>query len=365
MTVLTKRRVDRALQRQGNRRFKPRKRFSTRRLRFWAQMFAAMITLWIGVEFVRFVQYLESGGNSVTAPTRPPGVEAFLPISGLISLRDWFVTGMLNSIHPASMIILLVIILTAFLFKKGFCGWVCPVGFISEMIGNIGDRIVRLLGINRRLKSPRLLDYPLRSLKYILLGFFVYAVFFAMSATAIQQFVASPYNKVADVKMLEFFADIDSFALWTIAILFVLSIFIRGFWCRYFCPYGALLGLVSLLGSGKVRRNADKCIDCARCAKVCPSFIKVDQITSVVSDECSGCLDCVDVCPVNGALETYIGGSRRRISAKVWAIAFIVVFWGTLFIFKTAGPWKNSITAQEYQYHIEKMNGPEYIHPGR
>jgi polyferredoxin len=365
MTVLSQRRVDSAYKRQGARRFKPRKRFSTRRLRFWAQMFAAIITLWIGVEFIRFVHYLESGGNPAMAPTRPPGVEAFLPISGLISLRDWFLTGVLNTIHPASMIILLVIVLTAFLFKKGFCSWVCPIGLISEMIGNIGDRLVRLFGIRRRLKLPPFLDYPLRSLKYILLAFFVYAVFFAMSATAIQQFVASPYNKVADVKMLEFFAAIDSFALWTIVVLFVLSIFLRGFWCRYLCPYGALLGLASLLGPGKIRRDADKCIDCARCAKVCPSFIKVDQITSVVSDECSGCLDCVDVCPVNGALGPYIGSKRRRISAKAWVIAFIIIFWGSLFFFKNAGPWRNSITAQEYQFHIEKMNGPEYTHPGR
>ncbi len=365
MTVLSQRRVDRAHGRQDNRRFNPRKRFSTRRLRFWAQLFAATITLWIGVEFVRFVHYLKSGGDAAAAPNRPPGVEAFLPISGLISLRDWFITGVLNSIHPASMIILLVIVLTAFFFKKGFCGWVCPVGFISEMIGNIGDRIVHLLGIKYRLKLPRFLDYPLRSLKYILLGFFVYAVFFSMSATAIQQFVASPYNKVADVKMLEFFADIDSFALWTIAILFVLSIFLRGFWCRYLCPYGALLGLVSLIGPARIRRDADKCIDCARCAKACPSFIKVDQIKIVVSDECSGCLDCVDVCPVNGALEPFIGGRKRRISARTWAVALIIVFWGALFIFKTVGPWKNSITVQEYQYHIEKMNGTQYTHPGR
>jgi polyferredoxin len=341
-----------------------RRQFSTRRLRFYAQIFAAVITLWIGVEFILFVRYLESGGEAMYVP-RPPGVEAFLPISGLISLRDWFITSVLNSIHPASMIILLVIVVSAFVFKKGFCSWVCPVGFISEMVGNIGDGIIKALGIKRRLKLPRLLDYPLRSLKYILLGFFIYAVFFAMSSAAIHAFVASPYNKVADIKMLKFFTEIDSFGLWTIIILFAFSIFLRGFWCRYLCPYGALLGLASLFGTGKIKRDTDACISCGKCARACPAFIKVDQIAQVRSDECTGCLDCIDVCPVKGALEPYLAGRKRRISKKAWAISFLIVFWGSLLLFKFVGPWENSITTQEYQYHMERMDGPEYTHPGR
>ena len=106
------------------------KRFSTRRFRFYAQLFAMAVILWIGAEFYRFVSFVESGGNGAVGPNRPPGVEGFLPISGLISLRDWVHTGVLNTIHPASAIILLVVVSTAVLFKKGFCGWVCPVGFI-------------------------------------------------------------------------------------------------------------------------------------------------------------------------------------------------------------------------------------------
>lgn len=338
--------------------------FSTRRLRFWSQVFASVVTIWIGLEFVLFVRSLESGGTGAVA-SRPPGVEGFLPISGLITLRDWIDTGIVNTIHPASMIILLVIIASAFLFKKGFCGWVCPVGFISEMVADIGDRLGRLVGLKNRLKLPRPLDYPLRLLKYILLVFFVYAVFVMMSPEAIRAFIASPYNKVADIKMFKFFAEIDSFALWTIIILFVLSIFLRGFWCRYLCPYGALLGLTSLLGPARIRRDTDCCIDCGKCAQVCPSFIKVDQINSVMSDECSGCLDCVDVCPVRGALDPGIPGSRRKISKKVWAYAMVLTFWGVLLIFKLTGPWENSISQEEYRYHIEQMDGPQYTHPGR
>ncbi len=341
-----------------------RKRFSTRKFRFWMQIVGSAITVWIGVEFIRFVNYLESGtaGASVT---RPPGVESFLPISGMISLRDWVLTGTLNTIHPSAMVILLVAVAVGFLFKKGFCSWVCPFGFISEMIGNIGDSVVGRWFKDKRLKLPKLLDYPLRSLKYLLLLFFVWAVFWSMSPEMIREFITSPYNKVADVKMLKFFTEIDSFGLWTIITLFGLSIILRGFWCRYLCPYGALLGMLSLLGPGKIKRDAGACIDCGKCAKACPSFIKVDKIKTVVSDECTGCLDCVDACPVEGALELKVVGRKKRIPKRVWAYAIVFTFWGALLLFKLTGPWENSISNQEYIYHMERMDGPEYGHPGR
>jgi polyferredoxin len=338
--------------------------FSIRKLRFWVQLFGVAVTLWIGVEFILFVNYLETGGETAFV-SRPPGVESFLPISAMISLRDWVITGVLNTIHPASVIIFLAIILASFLFKKAFCSWVCPVGFISEMIGNIGDKIVGFFWKDKRLKLPWFLDYPLRSVKYLLLLFFVWAVFYSMTSTQIREFVSSPYNKVADIKMLKFFTEIDPFGLWTIIILFALSIVFRGFWCRYLCPYGALVAIFSLLGPGRIKRNDDICISCGDCTKVCPSFIKVDRLKQVISDECSGCLDCVDVCPADGSLELGTIGSKKRISKKAWALAIIILFWGSITIFKFTGPWDNSISTEEYIYHTERMTSEVYNHPGR
>ena len=58
-------------------------------------------------------------------------------------------------------------------FGKVFCSWLCPVGLISEALGDLGDRIFK-----RRLRLPAVLDWPLRYVKYLLLGFFVYVIFF-------------------------------------------------------------------------------------------------------------------------------------------------------------------------------------------
>ena len=69
--------------------------------------------------------------------TRPPGIEAFLPISSLISLKYWLVTGILNPIHPSGLIIFLMALVTAVLLKRGFCSWVCPFGLLTEYLNRL------------------------------------------------------------------------------------------------------------------------------------------------------------------------------------------------------------------------------------
>jgi len=93
------------------------------------------ITVWIGVEFVLFVNQLDSG--LLPSISRPPGVEVFLPISALISLKYWVLTGIFNLVHPSGLVILLIILATGLLLKKGFCSWVCPFGLLSEYLAKI------------------------------------------------------------------------------------------------------------------------------------------------------------------------------------------------------------------------------------
>ncbi len=335
-------------------------RWPLRKIRFFTQLFALGLNIWIGIEFYLFVSFIKSGESAGLVMSRPPGVEGYLPISALLSLRDWVLTGVLNSIHPASVVILLVIVGTAFIFKKAFCSWVCPVGFVSELVGNTMQSMHHL-----KLRLPRWLDWPLRSLKYILLGLFVYAVFFFMSPAEVRSFIASPYNKVADIKMMYFFLEIGLTSLIVITGIFLFSLILRGFWCRYLCPYGALLGMASLIGPAKITRNEHACISCGKCTQVCPSHIKVDTSKQVLSDECSGCLDCIDVCPARGALTLGLRGSKRSISPRAWVLAIVIFFWGSLAIFSSLGPWQNSISVEEYRYHITRMHGSEYGHPGR
>ncbi len=323
--------------------------------RRWIQIGFAALCVWIGVEFTLFVKYLESGGTTFFVP-RPPGVEAFLPISSLMSLYYFVISGTIHPVHPAGLFILVAILVISWLFGKSFCSWVCPVGFLSEILGNLGSKIFR-----SKLALPRWLDYPLRSLKYLLLGFFVWAIFFAMSEAALRTFLDSPYNQVADVKMYYFFAEISRFALIIIAGLFVLSLVVRNFWCRFLCPYGALVGILSILSPLKIKRNTKSCIECGRCAKACGSHIKVDQLKTVVSDECSTCLACVDSCPVSETLQLKPVIGRRPLPQPIVAVGVVGIFIAITGSAMLAGKWHNDISIAEYLQHQQQLES--YGHP--
>jgi hypothetical protein len=187
-------------------------------LRLTTQLAFLALCVWIGVEFHHFVRWGLSGGAEPFAP-RPPGVEGFLPISALIGLKHWLLTGTINSIHPAALFILLAVILISIGVKKAFCSFLCPVGTLSEYLWRLGRA-----AFGRNLRMPRWLDYPLRSFKYLLLLFFLWAVA-RMDGPTLAAFIGSPYNKVADIKMYRFFAELSSLALKVLVGLGVLSLF--------------------------------------------------------------------------------------------------------------------------------------------
>ncbi|MCF6269315.1 MAG: 4Fe-4S binding protein [Melioribacteraceae bacterium] len=313
--------------------------------RFYIQLFFAALTIWIGIEFYFFVGWLESGGAVEFFP-RPPGAEAFLPISSLMSLLLFFKTGVIHPVHPAGLFIFVAILSVSFVFGKSFCSWICPIGLISELIGDFGAKIQKKL-FKRNLVLPKFLDYPLRSLKYLLLLFFVDAIL-RMSAMSLQYFLDAPYNVMSDVKMYEFFAEISQFSLIVIASLFLLSIVIRNFWCRYLCPYGALLGISSLLSFTKIKRNKETCTDCKACTIVCPSNIKVHKIETVISDECVACLQCVDSCPVPDSLELRAAIGKKKFNKKYVGLAILLIYFIILGVGVATDNWQNNISKEKY-----------------
>ena len=326
-------------------------------LRHAFQIFTALVTLGIGYEFVRWVRALEAGH---AAGARPAGVEGFLPIAALMSLRHLWMTGEVHGVHPAGLVILLAVLGASLVLKKAFCSWLCPIGTLSEALAAIAGK-----AFGGRVALPRLFDVPLRGLKYLLLAFFMHAIFVSMRASDLAAFLDSPYHRVADIKMLYFFERLSPFALKVLAGLAAFSLLLPYFWCRYLCPYGALLGAASLLSPLKVTRHAPSCIDCGLCAAACPSNLPVDRLARVRSDECSGCLSCVAACPVNRALRVETPGPwRAQVRPAPFALLLLLVFGGTIAVGRAVGLWGNAITNEEYAARIREIDDPRYGHAG-
>jgi polyferredoxin len=324
----------------------------SQKLRLGFQLAFIALNLWIGTEFYFFVRAFETGG--VPAVARPAGVEGWLPIAGMMNTKFWLTTGMVPSIHPAAMVLFVAFVTMSILLRKSFCSWLCPVGTLSEYLWKLGRDTFK-----RNWALPRWIDIPLRGLKYLLLGFFVYAVV-GMPAQAIAEFLSSPYGVVADVKMLNFFRHMGTTAAIVVGVLMLASIFVQNFWCRYLCPYGGLMGLVSMLSPMRIRRDPDACIDCAKCAKACPSRLPVDVLVQIRSAECLGCMECVAVCPAEGALDMK---AMRRWKVEPWMLAagVFVVFAGIVGIAKVTGHWDTMIPDEVYRELIPRAR--EFDHP--
>lgn len=311
------------------------------RWRLVVQWLFLLWIVWLGWRFGRFVAHFVPGSDAPFI-VRPTGVDGFLPIGGLASLKLWLFRAELDPTHPAALVLLLTFLAMSLLTKKSFCSWLCPVGTLSEAAWKTGHRLFRRNG-----RIWGWLDYLLRGFKYLLLGFFVKILLVDMPAVAIANFLQTPYWAISDVKMLKFFTAPSTLTLWVVGITTALSFVFKNFWCRYLCPYGALLGLVSILSPFKIRRNEDTCTNCQKCTEACPSLLPVHRNKSVMSVECSGCLTCVDACP-HSSLHMGTLLENKPLPRWVFPLCVLGIYAGGVSIGMLSGHWQSNLEYADY-----------------
>lgn len=315
------------------------------------QAMVLILTIGVGIQFAAYVM---SAGSGIP---RPSSVEGFLPIGALMGWKRFIATGAWDPVHPAAMVIFGFVIGVSLLLRNAFCGWLCPVGTVSERLYLAGEKL-----FGRTFRLPAWFDVPLRGLKYALLGFFVWIIS-SMSAEAIAGFQSSPYYKMADVKMLHFFLAPSAVTMVVVFLLMGLSVFIRQFWCRYLCPYGALTGLAAAVGPTRIRRNADACTGCGKCRKSCPKMLPIDEKARIITPECVGCMQCVSACPSENALEFntagVTGGWKARKAGAVLVIGWLVVVYAAT----VSGHWKSGVSDMEFGMRLRQVDSSTYQHP--
>ena len=75
------------------------------------------------------------------------------------------------------------------------------------------------------------------------------------------------------------------------------SLFINRLWCRYLCPIGAFVRILSCFSLVKLVRDEAVCINCNLCNKACPENVEPAKQVVLTVDGCTHCLDCVGICP--------------------------------------------------------------------
>lgn len=300
-----------------------------------------VLFVWLASRLLAFAAWARGEGPFVP---RPEAVAGILPVGHFTSFFAWLKGGGWDTLLPAGLVIIIAALATSLLFKRGFCGWICPVGTLWEGAAAIGRR---LLG-GRNIRLPRWLDIAGRGFRYVL-GFGFFAFVGMVSIPEAVGFRELPYMWVADIKIIEGFGQ----PIFLIVILFAsaLSMLLGPVWCRYACPLGALYSAVGLASPCAVKRDDQTCIDCGKCTRVCHAFVDVQHAATVHAAECDGCMDCVKVCPVEGALEARAFG-RMRIAPWVWPLLVVGLWFAIYLVAKLTGNWDTTIPVDVFRQVI-------------
>ncbi len=321
-----------------------------RKLRYAVQSAFLLLTLQIGYRFYQFILHFKTPGRPFVE--RPSSVDAFLPISGLMSLKFSLFTGIIEPLHPAALFIFVAIIAASILMKKGVCGWICPIGTLSQLFWMSGEKV-----LGRSFRMEKYTDGTVRSLKYILMALFLLVIGVAMPPNMMVLFFITDYYKTADVRTMNVFAQMSTITLCVLTTLAGLSLIYKNYWCRYLCPYGALLGLLSCAGPVKIKRNNDKCLHCGSCTKNCPSLLDVEKKEVMNSPECFACMTCVSSCPSNGALDITFGTGKTRRAFKpyLYPLFLIIILYLVIGIGMATGNWKSLVPYDDYKRIIPEL----------
>ncbi len=187
------------------------------------------------------------------------------------------------------------------LFGRLICGFLCPFGFLQELIYKIKTK---------KIKVKEKIDSKLRYLKYVIL--LVFVIILPIFLTG-DYGISSPYfckwicpggTLEAGIPLVLGNEDLQlligwlfSWKVFVLVVVLVMSLFIHRFFCKYMCPLGALYGLFNKIGFYTLSIDQEKCTNCKACHRACLMNVKVTENPN--SAECIRCGDCKSACPTD------------------------------------------------------------------
>ncbi len=284
-------------------------------------------------------------------------LETYCPMGGILAFGTKVNQGTMPcNMSDVAVFMALGLFVGALAIGKLFCSFICPVGFLSECFGKIGDKF-RL-----QFSLPKLADRLLRSVKYLLLFFVLY---FTVTSSELFCRKFDPYFGAGS----GFSADtVLPWSLGAVLVTFFGAIFVKQFWCRYLCFLGAVsnifvniwgpviialiyfslklcdvnLLLLWLIGGFvvtgfviesslfkslflpimRITVNQNACTQCGLCATACRQDIKVQEFKKVDHPDCVMCTECITACKNEQAVGVN-GSFKLRFLPPVLVIALI------------------------------------------
>ena len=183
------------------------------------------------------------------------------------------------------------------LVGRFFCGFFCSFGAVQDLLWLGSHRLRALFPGKRNLKKA---DRIFRFAKYAVLFYFI--IFIWSGVTAVK--TAGPW---------QVFGQYVSFGHWPglkpllsvggvlLLLIFIGSLFVQRFFCRYFCPMGAIYSLISQTSFLKIDKPREECGKCHLCTSKCTTGMDLTKKDRIAGGECISCQKCVSWCPKGNA----------------------------------------------------------------
>ena len=183
------------------------------------------------------------------------------------------------------------------LVGRFFCGFFCSFGAVQDLLWFGSHRLRALFPGKRNLKKA---DRIFRFAKYAVLFYFII-------------FVWSGVTAVKTAGLWQVFGQYVSFGHWPglkpllsvggilLLVIFIGSLFVQRFFCRYFCPMGAIYSLISQASFLKIDKPREECGKCHLCTSKCTMGMDLTKKDRIAGGECISCQKCVSWCPKGNA----------------------------------------------------------------
>ena len=273
-----------------NPRVKPRAR------RNWSQM-ARRVTQG---GFLVFILVASIRHNLASVDGTTASIDALCPFGGLETLWQMILNGTyIPKTHPSNIVLGIGLLVSALIAGAAFCGWICPFGTLQDLLTGLRKRLHL-----REVRIPTRIDGWLRYGRFLVLAL----ILFKTISTVKLWFTGyDPYRTIFSLGWLFEFNLAENWPAYLVALIVLLATFwVPRAWCKYACPLGGALSLLSYFSFLRIQRSATACKTCNVCDKPCPVGLAVAKASPRVSTNCIGCLACVEACPRVGALDVAI-----------------------------------------------------------
>lgn len=289
----------------------------------WSRLLI-LVGLLIWITYESYMHQVLGGGKS-------PSIHALCPYGALESLYTLLFTGsFIKKIYSGTVVLLGLTVILAILFRRSFCGLLCPFGVLQELFGKLRQKLFM-----RRFIIPLKVDRVARYLKYVVL---LLTLGMAWYYGSLWLAPYDPYSAYSHLSSIAGSIEEDPFAIIGFALLFITlvgSFLYDRFFCKYLCPVGAFYAIIGKTSPTKIERDDNLCVHCKKCNKTCPVNIDIEQSDIITDAECINCNECVLVCPEKGALE--IKTAKKTVHPMVILTLVVGLFFGTIFIAQITG----------------------------